>query len=183
MLKKLCPDQIAKSLEHIDQQILQKQGIAGLLIDVDSTLVQWRTEQIAPVRLEWLQQAKERFAICLLSNTITTHRIRRLGQRLGVPIVGRWGLGRKPFPGGFKVALRHTATSPAETAMIGDQLWADILGGNRMGMYTILVEPLSNREFFLTRLNRPLEAWWLAWLRGKGMLPVTSADGDSPSEP
>lgn len=183
MIEKFCPNRIAKSLEYIDQQVLQQQGIAGLIIDVDNTLVQWRAEKITPARLEWLQQAKERFAICLLSNTITARRIKRLGQRLGVPTVGSWALGRKPFAGGFKAALRHTGTSPAKTAMIGDQLWADILGGNRMGMCTILVERLSKREFFLSALYRPAEAWCLAWLQRKQMLPAIGDDGDDHSEP
>jgi len=183
LIERFCPNRIAKSLEYIDQQTLQQHGIAGLIIDVDNTLVQWRAEKITPARLEWLQQAKEQFAICLLSNAITARRIKRLGQRLGVAAVGCWALGRKPFAGGFKAALRHTGTSPAQTAMIGDQLWADILGGNRMGMYTVLVERLSKREFFLTALYRLAEAWCLAWLHRKGMLPAMAANGDHHSEP
>ena len=177
MLEKLCPDQIAERLECIDQQALLEQGIRALIIDVDNTLTPWRAYEIAAPRLEWIQQAKEHFAICLLSNTISGDRLNRLGQRLDVPTVGRFIIGRKPFAGGFQAALRHTHTSPEQTAMIGDQLLADILGGNRQGMYTILVEPLAEREFFLTRLNRPIEAWCLARLRQKGLLSTPGTDG------
>jgi len=177
LIEKLCPNQIAQRLEYIDQQALTEQGIRGLVIDVDNTLTRWQAYDIAPQRLHWIQQAKERFAICLLSNSVRRERITELGQRLAIPAVGRFLLGRKPFAGGFQDAMRHTGTSPEHTAMIGDQLLADILGGNRLGMYTILVRPLSTHEFFLTRLNRPFEAWCLARLQQRGLLPqVVGAD-------
>ena len=178
MLEKLCPDQIAQRLEHIDQQALVEKGIRGLVIDLDNTLTPWRACEIAPERLDWIQQAKQRFAICLLSNTISGNRISRLGRELEVPAVGRFFLGRKPFAGGFRAALCHTGTTPQQTAMIGDQLVADILGGNRVGMYTILVRPLAPHEFFLTRLNRPLEAWCLARLEQMGILPQVVGSDD-----
>ena len=161
MLEALGPDQFAARLECIDQQALQRRGLKALVIDVDNTLVLWREEEIPEPRLEWLEQAKERFALCLLSNAVKSRRVGRLGQRLGVTAVSRWGWGRKPFPGGYRAALRHTGTAPEHTAMIGDQLFADILGGNWQGMYTILVEPLSPREFFTTRLSRRPQSWWL----------------------
>jgi len=176
LIEKLCPDLIVERLESIDQQALLAQGIRGLVIDVDNTLTPWRAYEIAAPRLAWIQQAKEHFAICLLSNSISGERVSRLGKRLGVPAVGRFLIGRKPFAGGFRASLRETGTLPEQTAMIGDQLLADILGGNQQGMYTILVKPLAAGEFFLTRLNRPIEAWCLARLREKGMLPAVEAD-------
>ena len=44
-----------------------------------------------------------------------------------------------------------------ETAVIGDQLFTDILGGNRAGLFTILVVPLDRREFFGTKISRMME--------------------------
>ena len=155
----------------------------GLLIDVDNTLVPWRSEEMPAARLHWLQQAKERFDICLLSNTVFGRRMTRLGQRLGVPVVGRCGWGRKPFSGGYCAALRHTGTAPGQTAMIGDQLLADILGGNWQGMHTILVKPLSGREFFATKISRWFQICCLAWLRKKGMLPVAEGCSEDYNEP
>ncbi len=181
MIEKLCPNQIAQRLEYIDQQALTEQEITGLVIDVDNTLTPWQAYDIAPERLDWIQQAKQRFAICLLSNTISGNRISRLARELEVPAVGRFFLGRKPFAGGFRDAMRHTGTSPEHTAMIGDQLLADILGGNWRGMYTILVRPLSAHEFFMTRLNRPFEAWCLARLEQRGLLPQVVGSDDHES--
>jgi len=84
VLESFCPDQVATRLENIDQQALLDRGIKALLIDVDNTLVNWRDDQIPPERRRWVEQAKERFALCLLSNTVTVQRVKQLGQRLGL---------------------------------------------------------------------------------------------------
>jgi len=164
VLESFCPDQIAIRLEDIDQQALLDRGIKALLIDVDNTLVNWRDNEIPLVRRRWLEVAKEHFKMSLLSNTITVQRVEQLGQRLGLPAVGRWGWGRKPFRGGYQEALKLINAQPAEAAMIGDQLLTDIFGGNRMGMHTIMVHTLSDSEFFVTRINRWIEALIRAWL-------------------
>ena len=172
MLESFCPDQIATRLESIDQQALLDRGIKALLIDVDNTLVNWRDDEIPLVRRRWIEEAKDRFGICLLSNTITVRRVEQLGQRLDLPAVGRWGWGRKPFSGGYRQALQLIGACPTETAMIGDQLLTDILGANRLGMYTIMVHTLSDSEFFVTRINRWIEALIRAWLVRRGRWPA-----------
>ena len=171
MLESFCPDQIATRLENIDQQALLERGIKALLIDVDNTLVNWRDDEIPPERRRWIEEAKSHFALCLLSNTITVQRVEQLGQRLCLPTVGRWGWGRKPFSGGYQDALKLINAQPAETAMIGDQLLTDILGANRLGMYTIMVHTLSDSEFFVTRINRWIEALIRGWLVRQGHWP------------
>jgi predicted HAD superfamily phosphohydrolase YqeG len=54
--------------------------------------------------------------------------------------------------------------------VIGDQLFTDVLGGNRLGLFTILVQPIDQREFIGTRLVRQVERRVLAWLRKRGWL-------------
>jgi len=180
VLESFCPDQIATCLENIDQQALLDQGIKALLIDVDNTLVNWRDDQIPPERRRWVEEAKDRFALCLLSNTITVQRVERLGQRLSLPAVGRWGWGRKPFRGGYRQALQLIGACPTETAMIGDQLLTDILGANRLGMYTVMVHTLSDSEFFVTRINRWIEALIRARLVRQGHWPPQPAAAQQP---
>ncbi len=172
MLESFCPDQIATCLEDIDQQALLERGIKALLIDVDNTLVNWRDDEIPPERRRWIEEAKDRFGLCLLSNAITVQRVKQLGQRLSLPAVGRWGWGRKPFSGGYRQALQLIGACATETAMIGDQLLTDILGANRLGMYTIMVHTLSHSEFFVTRINRWIEALIRGWLVRRGRWPA-----------
>ncbi len=174
MIERFCPDEIIPRLENIDQQALLARGIKGLLIDVDNTLVNWRGHRIPKQRVKWLNRAKDNFAICLLSNSITARRLRHLGKVLALPYVGRWGWGRKPFGGGYREAIQRTGVAPAETAMIGDQLLTDIFGGNRLGMHTIMVHTLSDSEFFITRVNRWIEALIRRRLIGRGIWPPVS---------
>ncbi len=171
MLERFCPDEIIPRLEQIDQQALLERGIRGLLIDVDNTLVNWRGHRIPKQRVAWLKAAKDNFAICLLSNSITARRLQHLGKVLALPYVGRWGWGRKPFGGGYREAFKLISVPPSQTAMIGDQLLTDVFGGNRLGMHTILVHTLSDSEFFITRINRWIEAIIRARLTHRGLWP------------
>ena len=56
-------------------------------------------------------------------------------------------------------------SSAEETAVIGDQVFTDILGGNRMGLFTILVVPINKREFIGTRVMRKFEIMVLREIR------------------
>ncbi len=180
MLERLCPDEIVPRLEHIDQQVLLERGIRGLLIDVDNTLVNWRGHRIPKQRVAWLNAAKDHFAICLLSNSITARRLRHLGKVLALPYVARWGWGRKPFSGGYREAFKLIGVPPSQTAMIGDQLLTDVFGGNRLGMHTILVHTVSDSEFFITRINRWIEAIIRARLIRRGLWPPVTYHEPNP---
>jgi len=157
MLSNCKPDIIVDRLEHLDLDDLWARGIRGLVLDLDNTLCFWGTCDISPERRAWVEAAKTRFKVCILSNTIKSRRLRTVGEMLGLPTVGRWGCGRKPFRGGFRAALKITGTAPAATAMIGDQIFADVLGGNRSGLLTVWVPLLGAREFISTRCIRGLE--------------------------
>jgi HAD superfamily phosphatase (TIGR01668 family) len=106
--------------------------------------------------------------LCICSNTHRPRRLARLAEELGVPYIERVA---KPRRAGFLRALALMEVRPEQTAVVGDQLMTDIWGGNRCGLLTILVEPLSRVEFIGTRvISRPLEALLLARMRRRGML-------------
>ncbi len=165
------PDEVVASLELVDQDALYQRGIRNLIIDLDNTIVAWRSEEIEPKRLAWLQRAAERFGICILSNTIFGQRLNRIADRLGVERLAVWHFDRKPRRYGFGKALRLLKARHQETAMIGDQLVADILGARRMGLYCIWVSPISSEEFFVTKLARIIERIYTKRLHQRGLLP------------
>lgn len=156
-LERFRPDIIVPRLEFVDQEDLWARGIRGVIIDLDNTLCYWRGHDPGPQRRQWLERARERFSLCILSNTIRSRRLRAIGEDLGLPTVARWAYGRKPMAEGFRAAMRQTGTTPATTAMVGDQLLADILGANRLGMTSVWVLPLSEHEFAATRIVRAVE--------------------------
>jgi hypothetical protein len=157
MLEHCKPDIIVERMELLDQDDLWRRGIRGVILDLDNTLCFWGSSEVSPERRAWVERAKTRFKLCILSNTIKSRRLKRVGEMLDLPTVGRWGLGRKPFRGGIRAALKRTGTAPAETVIVGDQVFADVLGGNLNGLLTVWVPLLAPREFFTTRLIRGLE--------------------------
>lgn len=151
----LTPRERAPSVHAVDFAALRARGIRGLIFDLDNTLALWRAGPPPPETAELLARlVGEGFRLAILSNGRLAARpnVLRRFEDLGIPVI--WPA-RKPLPFGFKAALAALGTRPAETAMIGDQLLTDILGGNLLGLYTVLVEPLNpRRESSLTKLNR-----------------------------
>jgi HAD superfamily phosphatase (TIGR01668 family) len=164
-----CPHRMADSVTHITPAELRERGIEGIILDLDNTLVLWQKEEMAEEILAWLEALQaEGFKLCILSNSILSKRSERIAERLGCPNVRR---ARKPSRSGFHRAMEAMGTKPATTAIVGDQMFTDIWGGNRSGVYTIMVKPIHPREFVYTRyVSRPLERLLLRRFRGKGHL-------------
>ena len=95
--------------------------------------------------------------MCILSNTFKYGRLRRVGDKIGIPGIGRWLYGRKPGRGGVNDALKIMGTKPEETAILGDQVFADVLAGNRSGLLTIWIPRLDACEFITTKMIRGIE--------------------------
>ena len=90
----------------------------------------------------------------MLSNNRHPERPRRFSQALGVPFLGHAG---KPKPGGFRRAMEQMGCTPEQTAIVGDQLFTDVYGANRAGIYGILVKPINPKEEIQIVLKRYLE--------------------------
>lgn len=152
LLDVFVPDEIVVSVADIDLDALQARGITALLIDVDNTLIAHGTPELSPERQDWVERAVARFDVCLVSNSITGRRMRRLAEAMGVPGINVWTWDRKPFTGGVRRAMRDLGSTPETSAMIGDQVMTDVLAGNRAGLYTVWVDRIAEEEFILTRL-------------------------------
>lgn len=164
----LCPNEYVHSVTEVDLRKLKQRGIRNLLIDLDNTLVPWRRLEVRPEIRDWVASAIEQeMRLCIVSNTRNTRRLHDLAGQLGIPYVRR---GLKPRRLGFLVALDLLHGSANDTAVIGDQIFTDILGGNRLNLYTILVAPLHQREFFGTKISRFFERRILRMLNRRGLL-------------
>jgi HAD superfamily phosphatase (TIGR01668 family) len=154
MLKPLIPDESHTSIYHIDLDCLYLMGYRNILIDVDNTIVPWNSNEINPELKEWVEKCnKIGFSIYLFSNN-NSFRVEKLSKSLNISAIPKGG---KPFTLAFKRALKYTDGRPDNTVMIGDQIFTDILGGNLLNLYTILVDPISDKEFWGTKINRLLE--------------------------
>ena len=172
----LCPAEHVESLVSVDIEKLKERRIEAVLLDLDNTLVPWRSYDIAPEVGAWIADAARRgMKFCIVSNTRTSARLQSLAAKLDLPFVRR---GTKPRRGGFREALRLLDVETAHAAVIGDQIFTDILGGNRLGLYTILVRPLHPREFVGTKISRFFERIVLGLLERRGMLHRPAASGE-----
>ncbi len=164
----LCPHHFCDSVTDVDPEWLKSLGMKAVLLDLDNTLVGWQRHDVPKLVLRWLEGLKQAgLRLYLVSNTRYGHRLELLSERLGIPFVRRaW----KPRRRGFLAALQALEVSPNETVMIGDQMFTDVFGGNRLGLYTIMVRPMARREFVGTKISRAFERLLLAWFRRRGCI-------------
>lgn len=160
MLKYFQPTLNAPSLDKISIENLVAGGIKGLIIDLDNTMTPWNDVEVGPKVSEWFTKVKEAgIKTCVVSNNKKRQRVAAVADKLGIPFVYR---ASKPLERAFRAGMDLLETGQEDTAVIGDQLFTDILGGNRLGLYTILVIPINDREFIGTRVIRYVEKF-LVW--------------------
>jgi len=155
MFELFKPAYHAPSLDRIPISKLQEAGIKGLIIDLDNTMTPWNDMEVGPKVCEWFKKLKQAgIRACVVSNNKRKKRVAVVAERLGIPFVFR---ATKPRRRAFRAGMELLGTGPENTAVIGDQIFTDIFGGNRLGLYTILVTPINDREFIGTRFMRLLE--------------------------
>lgn len=151
----------APSLDQISTEQLCQAGIRGLIIDLDNTMTPWNDVEVGPKVAEWFRKLKDAgIRACVVSNNKERKRVAVVAEQLEIPFVFR---ATKPRGRAFRAGMNLLGTGHKDTAVIGDQLFTDILGGNRLGLYTILVAPINDHEFIGTRFMRQMEKV-LVWL-------------------
>ena len=167
MYNLLCPNITVKTLYDIERNELQQQGIRGIIFDLDNTIIPWDSPTMSPDIIQWLNALlAQGFKICLVSNNMGK-RVQTIAGIFGIPFVSR---AYKPSKSGFRQAIAKMELAENQVAVVGDQLFTDVLGGNRLGLYTIWVAPLSATEFFGTKITRRLEKLTVRILRAKGLI-------------
>ncbi|MBT2288768.1 YqeG family HAD IIIA-type phosphatase [Paenibacillus albidus] len=167
MFEMLIPKLRVDTVFDIALEDLYKQGYRGIITDLDNTLVGAKAPLATPELLLWFQKVKELgFKLIIVSNN-NMDRVSRFATPLDIEFVHQ---ARKPSNAPFRRALKQMELQPEQTIVVGDQMLTDVYGGNRLGLYTVLVLPISvEDEGFGTRINRRVERIAKFRLRKKGL--------------
>ncbi len=156
--KFLQPDLILHdSVLKLTPDIVKQNGLNGLVLDVDETLVPIRTTNASPELRQWVEQIRSTTSLYLVSNNLSESRIGNIARSLDLP----YHLGAaKPSRRKIREALKVMDLPPEKVGMVGDRLFTDVLAGNRLGMFTILVEPIIHSDVALrSHPIRNFEVW------------------------
>jgi HAD superfamily phosphatase (TIGR01668 family) len=163
----LCPHLILNTLQDLEHHKLRQLGIKGIIFDLDNTIIPWDSQEMSPEIIEFLKALLTAgFKICLLSNNMD-RRVKSIAAIFGIPFISR---AYKPAKTGFHHAVTAMELPRDQVAVVGDQLFTDILGGNRIGLVTIWVRPLCTQEFIGTKITRRLEKLAVRILKAKGLM-------------
>jgi len=154
LIKGISPNQYLNNIFEVDTDDLWEMGIRGIITDMDNTLVPWSDRSVYPRLAEWFAGLKKKgFQLFIISNN-SKERGGELARELEIPAI--W-YAVKPRGRSYRKALEHMQLPADQVAVIGDQIFTDVLGGNLLGAHTILVKPISEKEFIWTKLMRMLE--------------------------
>ncbi len=154
MIEKFYPSFAVDSIKDITIELLQKNNIKGLILDIDNTLVPNHVAEADDNAVQWIERMKAAgFKLCIVSNA-SKKRVIKFNDRLKLYAVHR---AFKPGTRAFEKAGRMLDFKNKNIAVVGDQIFTDIYGGNRVGMFTILVKPIDVREGNLVRFKRIIE--------------------------
>ncbi|MBW4617814.1 MAG: YqeG family HAD IIIA-type phosphatase [Cyanosarcina radialis HA8281-LM2] len=120
-------------------EMLQQYNLKGLVLDVDETLVPNSSTQASEALLLWVEQIRQVADLWLVSNNLSKNRISKIAKSLNLPYLLA---ARKPSRQKIRQAVEAMQLPVEQVGMVGDRLFTDVLAGNRLGMFTILVEPM-----------------------------------------
>ena len=146
------------AVNDVSPQLLRENALKAVLVDMDDTLLEFQQTQLKPEFISWMQSLKDADIPALILSNGSRRRVRDCANELGVAGLALTG---KPFPAAFRRGLETLGAKASHTAMIGDQLFTDVVGANLAGLTSILVTPLGSGGLPHTRMIRNVEAWLL----------------------
>lgn len=150
----LYPKIYLQKVQEITYEMLEKNGILGLILDVDNTLIDYYKNMPEGV-LEWCTNLKQKgIKFCIASNSNKKEKVEMVAKKLDIPYVY---FAKKPLKRGLITASSKMELEVGKVAVAGDQIFTDVLGANRTGMFSILVDPIEEKDILVTLIKRPIE--------------------------
>ncbi len=143
-----------KSICDLSPALLHKYGIKGLLLDLDNTLTTHDNPKPADGVMEWIELMKASgIQMCIVSNNHPP-RVKPFADMLGLQFVSE---GKKPLSKGFREAKGRMGLEWNELAVVGDQIFTDVLGANLKRLKCVFVFPIEHETTRFFRFKRKME--------------------------
>lgn len=150
----LYPDIYIENVTKITMDLLNKNNIKALILDIDNTLIDL-DRNILEGAEDWTNEMKKNnIKLFILSNTNKVDKVEKVAKKLDIQYIN---FARKPSKSGFNKVKKILNLNSEEIGVVGDQIFTDVFGGNRSKMFTILTKPIDKRDILITKVKRPLE--------------------------
>ncbi len=154
----LIPKLILPSVLSLTPELLRQYGVTVLFLDFDNTLLPYTDDTPTGELLSWLESVRAAgVTLCVLSNT-KRGRAPDFCEKHKIACITH---ARKPFQSGVRRALKQFPPGGGAAALVGDQIYTDVLCANTAGILSILVKPLHLHNIWL-KLRHLLEKPWIA---------------------
>ena len=141
-------------ITDISPEILKKYKLNSLILDVDNTLSTHHGDVLTDGLEDWLKLMLDNdIKLIVLSNS-KERRVKPFAEKIGLPFIS---MGCKPLPFGYIRALKALGSKRKNTAIVGDQIFTDVLGGNVVGVKTLLLTPILLETTAGFRFKRKIE--------------------------
>ena len=150
----IYPNAYLRNVQEITIEFLKENNLKALILDVDNTLIDYY-KNLSEEKIQWAESLKKQGIILyILSNTNKKAKVEMVANKLGIPFEM---FAKKPSKKGF-IRTQKKMNIPFENiGVVGDQIFTDVIGGNRCNMFTILVDPVDKKDYWYTAWKRPME--------------------------
>lgn len=150
----LYPKQYLKNVTEFTLEMIKENNIKGIILDVDNTLIDYYRNMSENTKNWCKSLQKENIKFCIASNSNKKEKVEQVAKQLNIPYIF---FAKKPLKSGLNKAKNILNLNDNEIAVIGDQIFTDVLGANRCKMYSVLVDPIEEKDIFITIIKRPIE--------------------------
>ena len=150
----IYPKTYLNKVQDITIQFLIENKIKALILDVDNTLIDYY-KNLSDDVIEWSHSLQgQGIKMYILSNTNKKEKVEKVANSLEIPYKL---FAKKPSKRGFMKIQKEIKIEPENIGVVGDQIFTDVIGGNRCNMFTILVDPVTPKDYWYTAWKRPIE--------------------------
>ena len=150
----LYPKAYFNSVIDITIEFLEQNKIKGLILDVDNTLIDYNKNMLVGLD-KWIEKIKQsNIKLYIVSNSNHKEKVENTAKILDIPYTY---FAKKPLKSGLNKAKKALELPNEQIAVVGDQIFTDVIGANRSQMFSILVKPIDEKDIWATKIKRPIE--------------------------